>query len=262
MSIRIVRPARDNEALPIIFYLHGGAWVAGNTLVYDRPLRELACSAHAAVVFLRYTLAPEARHPVQIEEAYAAMLEVLRNAASLNLDGRRIAVMGDCSGGNMAAGLALLAKRRRGPEIRLQILLYPILANPLSFSERTTVGETRWLSEAALKTRLRLAFPDRLLLEDTIAFPSNCTIVQLNDLPETLVIVAEHDLVRDGAEQFARNLAKAGVRVTCTRYNGATHDFMLLDALAGAPFAQAAWRHVFCALRSALHEGGPSAVSR
>ncbi|MGH9982084.1 MAG: alpha/beta hydrolase fold domain-containing protein, partial [Nitrososphaeraceae archaeon] len=70
ISIQIVRPqGSDNETLPVVMYTHGGGWVLGNFNTHERLLRELANGAHAAIVFVNYTLSPEAKYPQSLEEA-------------------------------------------------------------------------------------------------------------------------------------------------------------------------------------------------
>ena len=53
---------------------------------------------------------------------------------------------------------------------------------------------------------------------------------------------AENDVLRDEGEAYARKLDEAGVDVTCVRYNGAIHDFALLNALRAVPTKAAALR--------------------
>ena len=54
----------------------------------------------------------------------------------------------------------------------------------------------------------------------------------LKGLPPALVLTASHDPLRDEGERFAERLITAGVKVTCTRYEGVTHAFVsLADAL-------------------------------
>ncbi|MGO7733197.1 alpha/beta hydrolase [Rhizobium leguminosarum] len=255
LPLRIFRPKDEGGTFPIVLYLHGGAWVAGNMFVYDRLLRDLAIGTQSAVVFVDYSPAPEASHHEQVEQAYAALDAVVRDAQGLGLDVTRIAVAGDCSGGNLAAVLTLLAKRRRGPEIALQVLLYPIVAlpdEPVALANQPAHAD--WFSNAALTARVRHAFPDEASLADITSFPANASCVELNDLPPAFIVVAEHDIVRDGAEEYARQLTEAGVTVTCIRYNGAIHDFMLINALCDSPAARGAWVQVIDALHTTLHE--------
>jgi acetyl esterase len=69
VPVRIVKPKGAPSPLPIVLYLHGGGWVIGSAVSHDRLTRELAVEADAAVVFVEYSLAPEARHPVQFAPA-------------------------------------------------------------------------------------------------------------------------------------------------------------------------------------------------
>ena len=75
---------------------------------------------------------------------------------------------------------------------------------------------------------------------------------QLRGLPPTFLATAEFDVLRDEGEAYAARLTAAGVRVTAVRYLGTIHDFLLLDALADTPAAQAALRQAAAALRQAF----------
>jgi acetyl esterase len=252
IGIRIVRPPEGEELPPVVLYLHGGCWVMGDADIYDRLIRELANGAHAAIVFVEYTLAPEARYPIQIEQAYAVLEYIVRDADALRLDASRVVVAGDCAGGNMAAAIALLAKLRRGPEIAFQLLLYPVLAEP-EMSEPEADETVPWLTHADLRRHIDDAFPQGMPRQEPTAFPLNASLQQLNDLPDALVIVAEHDITRDSGEEYARRMTEAGVTVTCTRYNGAMHDFLMLNALTDAAMVRSARAQAIQALYGALH---------
>ena len=69
-------------------------------------------------------------------------------------------------------------------------------------------------------------------------------------MPDVLVITAENDVLRDKGEAYARKLWEAGVRVTCTRYIGTIHDFVMLNAIADAPAARGAIAQANAALIS------------
>src|SRR5262245_66549437 len=86
LSLRLVRPYDCWATLPVVMYFHGGGWGLGDTHTHDRLLRELANGAHAAVVFVNYTPAPEAHYPVPIEEAYVATTWVAEHVATLEVD--------------------------------------------------------------------------------------------------------------------------------------------------------------------------------
>ena len=70
-------------------YFHGAGWVLGDRDTHDRLVREIAKGVNAAVVFVNFTLSPEAKYPVQLEEAYAATKYIAENGKELNLDTSR-----------------------------------------------------------------------------------------------------------------------------------------------------------------------------
>ena len=78
VGVRIVRPGGAEGALPVILYMHGGGWVLGNAGTHDRLVRELACGADAALVFVEYDRSREARYPVAIEQGYATARWIAR----------------------------------------------------------------------------------------------------------------------------------------------------------------------------------------
>src|SRR5262249_22801426 len=110
VEIRVVRPRRAAGALPILLHCHGGGWVLGDRDTTERLDRELANAAGAVVMLVAYTPAPEARYPLQNEQAYAALEWAVANAAEVDGDPGRVALLGDSAGGNMAAALALMAR--------------------------------------------------------------------------------------------------------------------------------------------------------
>jgi hypothetical protein len=90
VSVRILRPKGLNGRLPVIIYLHGAGWVFGNAHTHDRLIRKLAAGADAAVVFPNYSLSPEARYPVAIEENFAVARWVAAHSTEHGLDSSRI----------------------------------------------------------------------------------------------------------------------------------------------------------------------------
>src|SRR3989440_7108910 len=126
LALRILRPQDVRTPLPVIVYIHGAGWVFGSMQTHDRLVRELAVGAGAAVVFPVYRLCPEVSYPTALEECYMAARWVARRGQEHGLDAQRLAVAGDSVGGNMAAVITLLSRERGGPDIRLQLLFYPV----------------------------------------------------------------------------------------------------------------------------------------
>jgi len=252
VPVRIVRPAGTAEILPVVLYFHGGGWILGDRDTHDRLVREIAVGVEAAVVFVDYARAPEARYPVAIEQAYAATRYVVDHSASLRIDPLRLAVAGDSVGGNMAAAVTLMARQRRGPKIAFQVLFYPVTDAGFDTSSYMRFADGPWLTKRAMQWFWDAYLPDRAARKQPTATPLNATLDQLAGLPEALVIVDENDVLRDEGEAYARRLSNAGVRVTSTRYNGTIHDFVMLNALADTPAARGAIAQAVCALKATL----------
>ena len=250
--MRIARPKSAAKIMPVVMFFHGGGWVAGGIDTHDRLIREIAVAVHAAVVFVAFGRAPEIQFPLSLEEAYAATTYVVNHASSLNLDGSRLAVVGDGAGGNIAAAMAIMSKQRRGPKLAFQVLFYPATAANFEAASYNDWRNGPWLAKQDMEWLWDAYLPNACDRSDALATPLNATMDQLRGLPEALLITAEVDVLRDEGEAYARKLSDAGVRTTCTRYIGTIHDFVMLNALADTPAARGAVGQAVCALRSAL----------
>ncbi len=232
VSLRIVRPPDTVGDLPVILYIHGAGWVFGNAHTHDRLVRELAVGANAAVVFPNYSLSPEAKYPVAIEECYAALQWIASNGHELRLNAKQLTVAGDSVGGNMAAALTLMTKDRGGPAIHKQLLFYPV-----TDANFDTESYHQFATGHFLRRDAMMWFWDQYITDPTrrleiTASPLQASVEQLRGLPPALLISAEADVLRDGAEAYANKLREAGVAVTAARFQGTIHDFVMLNALA------------------------------
>ncbi|MDV3123618.1 alpha/beta hydrolase [Mycobacterium sp. 21AC1] len=251
---RIVKPVGWTRLLPVVLYLHGGGWVLGNAGTHDRLVRELAVGVPAAIAFVDYDRAPEARYPVALEQAYATARWLLRNGGAWSLDPTRLAVAGDSAGGNMAAVLALLAKRRGDVSFIHQSLYYPVTDAAQNTGSYFEFADGPHLTARAMAWFWDCYLPDIDMRRDITASPLRATYDQLTGLPEALVIVDEYDVLRDEGEEYARRLVTAGVRCTCVRYASTFHDFMLLNPLRRTAAATAAISQAIQELRRAFYE--------
>ena len=240
VSVRIYRPKGAKGNLPVVMYFHGGGWVLGSENTHDRLLRDLVNGTGAAFVFVNYTPSPEAQFPVPIEQDYAATKYIAEKGKEFGFDADRLAVAGDSVGGNMVAVIAQLAKERRGPTIRSQVLFYPVTDASLSQKSYEEFANGPWLTTAAMVWFWDAYAPNKEDRKKTTASPLSATNEQLKGLPPALIITDENDVLRDEGEAYARELIQAGVDVTAVRMLATHHDFAMLNALAGTPAAKAA----------------------
>jgi acetyl esterase/lipase len=249
---RVVRPAGASGRLPAVLYIHGAGWVFGNAHTHDRLVRELAVGTGAAVVFPEYGLSPEHRYPVALEQNWTVARWIVTDGAAHDLDGSRLAVAGDSVGGNMSAALTLLAKERGGLPLRQQVLFYPVTDAAFDTASYEQFAEGYFLRRDAMRWFWDQYTTDAAERARVTASPLRATTGQLAGLPPALVVTAEADVLRDEGEAYAAKLRAAGVPVTAVRYQGAIHDFVMLDALRETQAARSAIELAVGALRRAL----------
>jgi acetyl esterase len=215
-------------------------------------VRDLVNGSDAAFVFVNYTPSPEAQFPVSIEQCYAATKYVSENGKEFGLDPSRLALAGESVGGYTTAVVAQLAKERKGPSIRCQVLMYPVTDSSMSQPSYEEFADGPWLTKAAMEWFWDAYAPNKKDRKKTMASPLSATLEQLQGLPPALVIVDENDILRDEGEQYARKLIQAGVDVTPLRVLATHHDYALLNALAETPATKVTVRVVSEKLSEAL----------
>jgi acetyl esterase len=243
--LNIVRPEGVKGTLPVFIFIHGGGWVLGDYPTHKRMVRDLVVLSGFAAVFVNYTRTPDAQYPQAINEIYAATKWVAEHGEEIGVDGKNLAVVGNSVGGNMTAVTALMAKAKGGPQIKLQIMMWPIVDANFETESYQQFGEKRFLTTPLMKWMYEMYIADPEKRKDIYASPLQATVEQLQGLPPALIQVAESDILRDEGEAYGRKLDAAGVNVTTVRYNGMIHDFGLLNGLAEVPavrslFVQAA----------------------
>ncbi len=110
----IYRP-RGARKRPVLFFVHGGAWVRGDRKQYPFFGNRFAREGYVVVV-PSYRLAPKHPHPAQIEDVADAFAWTVRHIASHGGDPQRIFVAGHSAGGHLVALLSANEKwlRQRG----------------------------------------------------------------------------------------------------------------------------------------------------
>jgi acetyl esterase/lipase len=253
VQVRIVRPAGAEGTLPVILYMHGGGWVLGNAATHDRLIRELAVGTGAAVVFVEYDRSPEAHYPVAIEQGYATAQWIVREGAANRLDPNRMAVAGDSVGGGMTAALALMASERGDVRFVQQSMYYPVTDAAMDTDSYEQFAEGYFLTAKAMAWFWDAYAPDLDRRAEPFASPLRASDKQLAQLPPAFLIVDEADVLRDEGEAYAARMRSAGVAVTTVRYDGITHDFMMLNPLSDTHATRAAVAQAISVLRQAFH---------
>ena len=222
-----------DEPRPVLVYYHGGGFVIGNRDTHDPICRALANAMGYHVVSVEYRLAPEHPFPAPMEDAYAATEWVADNADAVDGNGSLV-VAGDSAGGNLAAGVALLARDYDGPEIARQLLVYPVVSAEFQEFESYEENGEGYL----LETETREWFAERYLdsrLHARNEYRAQLLVGEYDGLPPATVLTAGFDPLRDEGNRYADRLAADGVDVAHREYGDMIHGFLgLLDMVDAA----------------------------
>lgn len=100
-------PEGAAEPVPLVVWIHGGAWLSGSRNDVEPYLRILAGAGFAAAG-VSYTRSPRAVYPQAVEEVAAALGFLQKHAADYGVDPGRVVLAGDSAGAQLAAQLAVL----------------------------------------------------------------------------------------------------------------------------------------------------------
>src|SRR3954471_9469999 len=203
--------------------------------------------------FVEYDRSPEARYPVAIEQGYATARWIVREGAAHGLDPDRMAIAGDSVGGGMTAAIALMAQERGDVRFVHQSMYYPVTDAAMDTGSYAQFAEGYFLTDKSMAWFWHCYCPDLERRSEPFASPLRASDDQLNGSPPALVIVDEADVLRDEGEAYGARLRAAGVAVTTIRYDGITHDFMMLNPLSATHATRAAVAQAVSVLRGALH---------
>ena len=246
IKVRIYRPVNATGTLPGIYFIHGGGMILGDIEGENVPATLICEQVGAVVVSVEYRLAPDHPYPAQVEDCYAGLVWMARNAAELSFDPDRLAVYGGSAGGGLTLATCLLARDRGGPAIRFQMPIYPMIDDQNetpSSHEITDIGIwDRAGNIEAWKWYLGDGKPDQY------AAPARAE--DLADLPPAFIDVGTVDLFRDEDITFAMRLMQAGVPTELHVYPGAYHASETFAP--DAALSRRIWERRFDALRRAL----------
>lgn len=230
LPVRLYHP-QPGTALPAVVFFHGGGWVACSLDSHDNLCRRLAALAGCAVVSVDYRLAPEAVFPAALDDACAALRQVVARAGELGIDPKRLAVAGDSAGGNLAAACAQLARdpAHALPRLVHQLLFYPVLDSRRDTPSYTTYAEGYLLSSAMLGWFWDQYVPRAADRSDVRASPAHA--VNLAGVAPATLLLAECDPLHDDGVRYAARLGDAGVPVTQRSWDGLFHGFASMTGM-------------------------------
>ncbi|MEO7264373.1 MAG: alpha/beta hydrolase [Ferruginibacter sp.] len=247
IHLRIYTPNTNKASYPVIVYYHGGGWVIADLDTYHASALGLANSTEAVVVSVAYRQAPEHKFPTAHNDCYAAYEWAVKNAASIKGDPKKIALVGESAGGNLAAAVSMMA-RDKG----LQAPVHEVLVYPIAGYDFTTTSYMESESTKPLGSGLMKWFFEKYLTGEKDGKNPWIDLVHANlkGMPSTTIIGAQYDPLRSEGQTLADNFKKAGVNTNYKLYNGVTHEFFGMAAIVpeakqAQDFATAELKNVF-----------------
>lgn len=232
IPIRVFFPNTAPNKKVSMIYIHGGGWTIGDIDSYSGVCQNIADELNLIVYSIDYRLAPEYQYPIGFDDCLQAVT-VLMGQEKLAEDQQWI-LMGDSAGGNLAAAVSLKLKQVNRPLPDKQILLYPVTywdhtpASP--FASIVTEGYDYGLTIKKMQEYMENYVPIAEQRKDPFVAP--LLAEDLNKQPDTLIITAEHDPLRDEGEAYGEALREAGNSVTIHRILDSIHGFISYPAFA------------------------------
>lgn len=225
LHIRIYKPdTGETGPLPVMLYMHGGAFIMGSVDSVDRFVRVIANEADVIVVSLDYRLAPEAPFPAANEDAIAAFDWVVANAAALGGDPKRLTMGGDSAGAYLSVATAYHRLEQGQPLPAAMLLYYPpgdfAMDYPSNALFDVGFGLDKWLVDLAVRD----LFPSGQPVSDPRY--SLVKLPRLGEMPPSVVALAGFDPIRDQGRLLASRMSEGGAKVTLFEYKTLTHNYL------------------------------------
>ncbi|MGW4125854.1 alpha/beta hydrolase [Nocardia sp. NPDC004711] len=239
--------ARDDHTGvgPGIYHIHGGGMILGQRMVGVAQILPWIVAHDAVAVTVEYRLAPEFPDPYPVEDCYAGLVWTAENAAELGIDPDQIIITGASAGGGLAAGTALLARDRKGPHLKGQVLACPMLDDRDQTYSTTQFSEGGLWDRTSNLTGWNALLGERRGTDDVSIYAAPARATDLSGLPSAFIDCGSAEVFRDEDVAYATALWHAGVQTELQVYPGGFHGFDMMaphSALAQtAAAARNAW---------------------
>jgi len=241
---------------PGIYYIHSGGMFTGDRFTGVGMALDWVEQFDAVCVSVEYRLAPEFRDPFLIEDCYAGLVWTADRAAELGIDAKSLMIVGGSAGGGLAAGTALLARDRQGPQLSGQVLVCPMLDDRnQTVSSHQFVGVGVWDRDSNA-TGWAAYLGDRHGTDDVSRYAAPSRATDLSGLPPAYIDVGSAEVFRDEAVDYASQIWADGGVAELHVWSGGCHGFDLLapDARVSKESVRTRtnWvaRHLGCGIRA------------
>jgi len=223
VPVRVYRPEGTARAGAAVF-LHGGGWVFGDLESHDGICRSITRRSGITTVAVHYRRAPEHPFPAAVDDAVGVIRWLAARGPEIGVPARPLAVVGDSSGGNLAAAAALVLRDAGDSPLEFQALLYPVTDPAMDTASYRENADDPFLSADEMVWYWAQYGGGQPPADPRAALSA---AGDLRGLPPTYLLAAGFDPLRDEGLAFAAALNAAGVPVRCREYPDMPHGFLL-----------------------------------
>jgi monoterpene epsilon-lactone hydrolase len=216
-------PDECDEA-PILYYLHGGAYLMGSPATHRQMLSYIAREAGVRVLLPDYALAPENPFPAGLNDCLA----VYRGLLAAGIKSSRIIIGGDSAGGGMTMATLLSLRDAADDLPAATVLLSPWLDLTASGESMTSRAKKEpWFRPGDMPEIARKYAPEGDL-KNPLLSP---VFADTTGLPATLIQVGDHEILLSDSTRLSDNIALAGGDVTLQVWPDMWHVFQFFIRL-------------------------------
>ena len=221
------------DAGPVVVYLHGGGWVAGDVDAYHGMCAEMAAQLGCRVTAVNYRLAPEHPYPAAFEDCMGFVEWVAQSPSVLGGRVTGVVVAGDSSGGNLAAATTIALRNDTQVTQIAQFLIYPV-TDCVGAYESDKLFERGYLLEQPMMDYFHECYlPNVADRSDWRA--SVILAPDLSRLPPTVFVVCGLDPLRDQCRAYAARIVEGGNTLVYHEFPGQIHcSFQMRAAIPSA----------------------------
>ncbi|MBR71367.1 MAG: hypothetical protein CMM30_00280 [Rhodospirillaceae bacterium] len=211
----------ENTNAPLIVFAHGGGWVLAGLEEYDNFCRRLSSAGSCNVLSVEYRLAPEHPYPAALNDMILAFSSLDQVIFQHNLQPSSIIGVGDSAGGNLIASTSIKIPKEKKP--KGQILIYPVLDTSMKRNSYSEFG-SKFLLDTAVMDWFIQSYCSETSKDDP-----NISIIlspNLSRSPQTYIMTAGLDPLRDEGFEFVEKLRELSISVTHSHYSDMLHGFL------------------------------------
>jgi len=209
---------RGCEDAPLLYYLHGGAYLMGSPGTHRKMVSHLAREAGVRALLPEYSLAPEKPFPAGLNDC----VDVYRALLASGEQADRVFVAGDSAGGGMSMATLLSLRDAGDPLPRAAVLLSPWLDLTAQGESMTTrVDHDPWFDPTHMPH-----IADYYCSSDEFRNPLVSPVyADVSGLPHILIQVGDHEILLSDSTRLTGSITAAEGQVTLQVWPEMWHVF-------------------------------------